>query len=241
VRGAGVTGTIVVQARQTTEETEWLSRLAAESDLIRGVVGWAPLIDADVARYLEKIASMPKIKAVRHVLHDESDEFYMLREDFNCGVSHLKNLGLGYDLLIRERHLRQTIEFVDRHPNQVFVIDHIAKPLISEQSFSPWRENMRKLAERENVYCKLSGMVTEADWTSWTEEDLRPYFDIVFESFGPSRSMFGSDWPVINLACSYERWMRFVEGTVAELSPVEREQVLHDTAVRAYGLEATND
>ncbi|HEY2469532.1 MAG TPA: amidohydrolase family protein [Terracidiphilus sp.] len=235
-QAAGVTGTVAVQARQSTVETEWLSGLAAGSDLIRGVVGWAPLIDADVREYLERISSMPKVKAVRHVLHDEPDDLYMLREDFNRGVSHLKDLGLRYDLLIREGHLRQTIEFVDRHPGQIFILDHVAKPLIKERTFSPWRENMRELARRGNVYCKLSGMTTEADWSSWRDGDLMPYFDIALETFGPARSMFGSDWPVLNLACSYERWMMFVERAVIGLSPHERGQVLSSTAVEAYGL-----
>ena len=150
----GVTGTVVVQARQTVEETEWLSQIAAKSDLIRGVVGWVPLADASVGRVLERVASLPKVKAIRHVLHDERDDLYMLREDFNRGLSELKKVGLRYDLLIFEKHLTQTIEFVDRHPDQIFILDHIAKPRIREQAaslhggktFGSWRDEATSTA-----------------------------------------------------------------------------------------------
>lgn len=235
-QAAGVTGTVAVQARQTLAETEWLSQIAAQSSFIRGVVGWAPLVDAGVGGLLERLASLPRLKAVRHVLHDEPDDFYMLREDFNRGVSHLKRLGLRYDMLIFERHLPQTIEFVDRHPGQVFIIDHIAKPRIRDREISPWRENLRELARRDNVYCKLSGMVTEADWNSWTDDDLRDYFQIALEAFGPARLMFGSDWPVLTLASSYERWLQSVKRAIAGFSLHEQQRVMHGTAVEAYAL-----
>jgi L-fuconolactonase len=235
-KAAGVTGTIVVQARQTVGETEWLSQIAENCGLIRGVVGWAPLADASVAAILERIASLPKVKAVRHVLHDEPDDLYMLRDDFNRGVSQLKSLELRYDLLIFERHLPQAVEFVDRHPGQIFIVDHIAKPQIEARNISPWRENLSELARRENVYCKISGMVTEANWSTWTEDELNSYFEIVLEAFGSARLMFGSDWPVLTLASSYERWLQTVERAIAGLSVHERRQILHDTAVKAYGL-----
>lgn len=235
-RAVGVTGTIAVQARQTVGETEWLSSIAEKSDLIRGVVGWAPLVDASVAGILERFASLPKVKGIRHVLHDEADDFYMLRDDFNRGISRMKSLDLRYDLLIFEKHLPQSIEFVDRHPGQVFIVDHIAKPQIKEGKISPWRENLRKLAQRDNVYCKVSGMVTEADWTSWSDDALKIYFEVVLEAFRPARLMFGSDWPVLTLASSYGRWLQSVKRAIAGLSLSEQRQVLHDTAVKAYGL-----
>lgn len=235
-QAADVTGTIVVQARQTVEETEWLSEIAAKSQLIRGVVGWAPLTDESVGTLLERFAGMPKVKAVRHVLHDEPDDFYMLRADFNRGISHLRYLGLRYDLLIFERHLPQTIEFVDRHRDQVFILDHCAKPRIREKESSPWKETLCELARRDNVYCKLSGMVTEADWSSWSDDDLRIYFQIALEAFGPDRLMFGSDWPVLTLASSYGRWLQCVKQAVAGLSLHERQRILCGTAVEAYGL-----
>jgi L-fuconolactonase len=236
-QAAGITGTVAVQARQIVDETEWLSRIAEKSDLIRGVVGWAPLVNPDVDRLLERLAALPKIKAFRHVLHDEPDDFYILRDDFNRGVSQLRKLGLRYDLLIFEKHLPQTIEFVDRHRDQIFIVDHIAKPRIRERILSPWRENLRELARRDHVYCKISGMVTEADKTSWTNNDLAAYFDVALEAFGPARLMFGSDWPVLTLASSYERWLESVMKAIAGLSGDERRKILHDTAVEAYGLE----
>lgn len=236
-QAASVTGTVAVQARQSVVETEWLAQIAAGSDLIRGVVGWVPLTDSKVATLLESLASLPKVKAMRHVLHDERDDFYMLRPDFNRGVSYLKEFGLVYDLLIFERHLPQTIRFLDNHPDQRFVLDHIGKPQIRNKRISPWRENLRELALRPTVYCKVSGMVTEAAWESWTEDDLSIYFEIVLDAFGPARVMFGSDWPVATLASSYGQWLHCVRKAIAGLSPDEQHRILYGTAVEAYDLD----
>jgi L-fuconolactonase len=233
---AGVTGTIAVQARQTIEETEWLLKLAAITPLIRGVVGWAALVEDKVEIQLSQFSQDRKLRALRHVLHDEPNEFYMLREDFNRGISRLKDFGLVYDILIFERHIPQTIEFVDRHPSQIFVVDHLAKPQIKRHIFSPWNMGILELARRGNVYCKVSGMVTEADWEIWTEADLRPYFDMVLNAFGPKRLMFGSDWPVIEAACEYVRWARMVKEWISELSAAERSEIMAGTAKRAYSL-----
>ena len=233
---AGVDGVVSVQARQKLAETDWLLDLAGRNDFIRGVVGWVPLIDGKVQEVLERLASHGKLKSVRHVLHDEPDDRYMLRDDFNAGIGRLHRLGLVYDILIFERHLPQTIEFVDRHPNQVFVVDHIAKPRIRDGVMSPWRENITELARRQNVYCKLSGVVTEADWQRWTEAGLRPYLETVLEAFGPKRLMFGSDWPVCLVACEYAKWLEIVSQVVEELSPEEQAQVMGGTAVAAYNL-----
>jgi L-fuconolactonase len=161
---AGVTGTILVEAERTLEETEWLSRVAASGELICGVVGWAPLTSPAVISELERIASLPKMKAIRHPLHDEPDDQFVLRDDFNRGIAALKRFDLRYDILIFEKHLPQTIQFVDRHPDQIFILDHVAKPRIRDRVLLPWRENIRELARRANVYCKISGLVTEADW-----------------------------------------------------------------------------
>jgi L-fuconolactonase len=235
-RSAGVTGTVAVQARQSTEETEWLSGLAEQSDLIRGVVGWAPLASSDAAQELERLASLPKVKGMRHVLHDEPDPFFMLRDDFDRGIGLLKNYGLRYDLLIFESHLPQTIEFVDRHPNQVFIVDHIAKPRIRERALSPWKQNLAQLAQRPNVYCKVSGMVTEAKWDCWTEEDMAPYFEIVFDAFTPQRTMFGTDWPVLTLVADYVAWIETVRRAIGRFSRAEQDRILSGTAVEAYQL-----
>jgi L-fuconolactonase len=231
-----VTGTIVVQARQTIEETAWLARLASDTNLIRGVVGWAPLTDPRVDSYLEHLAVLPKVKGMRHVIHDEPDPFYMCRKDFHRGISRLRDYNLRFDCLIFESHLPQTIDLVDRHPSQIFVVDHIAKPSIRKREISPWRQQLTELALRPNVYCKLSGMVTEADWDLWTEKELNPYFETVLNAFGCKRTMFGSDWPVVTLAASYQRWLETVQRAIAPFSEEERRWLFAGTAVEAYGL-----
>jgi L-fuconolactonase len=160
----------------------------------------------------------------------------MLRDDFNRGIALLKDFGLVYDILIFERHLPQTLQFVDRHPDQVFVLDHIAKPRIKDGYLSPWQSNIVQLAHRPNVYCKLSGIVTEADYENWTEEGLTPYIDTVLSAFGPRRVMFGSDWPVCLVASPYGRWLDIVKRHIQELSAPEQERVLGGTAIEAYKL-----
>jgi L-fuconolactonase len=236
---SGVEATVAVQARQKTEETAWLLDLAERNPFILGVVGWVPLTDPAVDGLLEKFARSPRLKAVRHVLHDEPDDFYMLRDDFNRGVSLLRNYDLAYDILVFERHLPQTLTFVDSHPSQIFVVDHIAKPRIKDKVTSPWRENMSQLAKRENVYCKVSGMATEADWNTWTTDDVKPYFDVVLSAFGPKRLMFGSDWPVLTLAGGYKRWMAAFRSLIGELSAQEQSSICEGTAIAAYKLQRT--
>jgi L-fuconolactonase len=163
MRDARVGGTVVVQARQRTQETEWLLGLAEHNPFILGEVGCVPLSAPELAKELDRFALRPQLKAVRHVLHNEPDDLYMLRDDFNRGVALLRDRHLAYNILKFERHPLQTIEFVDRHPRQVHIVDHIAKPRIREDALSPWKENLRELARRQNVYCKISGMATEAD------------------------------------------------------------------------------
>lgn len=233
---AGVAGTIVVETERTIEETEWLCGVAATSDLIRGVVGWAPLTSPTVSSELEILAALPKIKAMRHPIHDESDDQFILRDDFNRGILALKEFDLRYDILIFDKHLPQAIEFVDRHPNQVFILDHIAKPRIRNRAFSPWRENIQRLAKRPNVYCKISGMVTEDNWQTWSYDSLFPYIETVIEAFTPQRLMFGSDWPVVNLAASYSSWLKNVLIAIDRLSTDEKQRILGQTAVEAYDL-----
>jgi L-fuconolactonase len=236
MRAVGVDGAVTVQARQTLEETEWLLAMAKRYEWLLGVVGWVPLIHADRSEVLGRVAADSRLKGVRHILQGEPDPEYMLRDDFNAGISALRQFGLKYDILIFERQLPQTIRFVDRHPDQVFVLDHIAKPRIGERLMSPWRENVRELARRPNVYCKLSGMATEADYELWTKEQLRPYFDVVLEAFQPRRLMFGSDWPVSTVACGYGQWVQIVEGWTRELSEDEKEWFWAKSAREAYGI-----
>ncbi|HXF26044.1 MAG TPA: amidohydrolase family protein [Bryobacteraceae bacterium] len=236
IGAAGIDGVISVQARQTLEETKWLLDLAEQNEFIRGIVGWVPLIAPNVSDTLAPMAGHLKLKAVRHVLQGETDDLYMLGEDFNRGIRSLRQFGLAYDVLIFERHLPQTIQFVDRHPAQVFIVDHVAKPRIRERVLSPWRENIRELAKRPHVYCKISGMVTEADFQTWTEQDLRLYLETVLEAFGPKRLMFGSDWPVCLVASGYGTWFELVSRFLASCAEAERDQILGGTAIEAYKL-----
>jgi L-fuconolactonase len=233
----GIEGTVAVQARQTLEETTWLLGLSEKHPLIRGVVGWVPLTDgAAVKRSLEQFAGNRRLRGVRHVVQDEPDPRYILRKDFNEGISTLHDLGLRYDILVFERQLPAAIEFVDRHPKQTFILDHIAKPRIKDKIISPWDRNMRELAKRQNVYCKLSGMVTEADTQRWTPAALQPYIDVVLSAFGPRRIMYGSDWPVMLLASDYARWYGTVTNAIAKLSKPEQDRIMGGTAAEAYGI-----
>jgi L-fuconolactonase len=236
IAAAGVDGVVSVQARQSLAETRWLLELAGAHDFLRGVVGWVPLASPKVRDDLAAFAGNPKLKALRHVLQGEPDPEFMLRPDFNAGVEALREFGLTYDILIYERHLPQTLKFVDRHPGQAFVVDHIAKPRIRENVLSPWREHLRELARRPHVYCKLSGLVTEADFRAWTPEQLRPYMETVLEAFGPQRTMFGSDWPVCLAACAYTRWHAVVSEFLSRLSAAEQAHVWGGAATEAYRL-----
>ncbi|HZY73082.1 MAG TPA: amidohydrolase family protein [Edaphobacter sp.] len=234
---AGIDGTIAVQARQTMDETRWLLQMADECPAIRGVVGWAPIAGEDFPGVMEEFEFRPKLKGLRHVIQAEKDENYILREDFNSGIRTMLGSGLVYEILIHERHLPQAIDFVDEHPDQPFVLDHLAKPLIREGALEPWATRMRELGRRENVCCKLSGMVTEADWSAWTPESLRPYLDTAVETFGTGRLMAGSDWPVCLVASGYGRWFEVLRGYFAGFSSDEQAAVFGKTATAVYGLE----
>ena len=236
IAAAGVDGVVSVQARQSLLETDWLLGFAAQHAFIRGVVGWLPLSDPTIETHLDHYAANPKLRSLRHVLQGEADDAYMLREDFNRGISSLTRRGLAYDILILERHLPNTIAFVDRHPEQVFVLDHIAKPRIATGELEPWAQNIRELARRPNVACKLSGMVTEADVATWTPAQLQPFFDVVIDAFGPARLLFGTDWPVCLAGVGYSRWKQIVEQALSTLSEQERAAVLGGNAVHLYRL-----
>jgi L-fuconolactonase len=228
---------VAVQARQTMQETHWLLELAERCETIRGVVGWAPIAsEAEFAAAMEKLAGMKKLKGLRHIVQGEPDGF-LLRAEFNRGIRAMRGSGLVYDVLVYERQLSQAIQFADQHPEQVFVLDHIAKPLIREGVMEPWASLIRDFAKRENVWCKVSGMVTEADWGAWTLESLRPYLDVVAEAFGPRRLMAGSDWPVCLVACGYRQWFDVLDEYFAGFSDGEREAVFGKTAKQVYRLE----
>ncbi len=234
-----VEGVVTVQARQSMEETDWLLQLAAENKFMKGVVGWLPLCDAGVKTLLEKYSHNPWLKGVRHVVQGEPDPEFILGKAFNRGVALLKKSGLVYDILIFERQLPQTIQFVDQHQEQQFVVDHIAKPNIRNNEIENWSKNLRELALRPNVACKLSGMVTEADYWNWTEAQLQPYFETVLEAFGPSRLMFGSDWPVCLVATGYARWIQVVNKAVKQLTSEEQHQIFYENAMKIYQLSAS--
>jgi L-fuconolactonase len=233
----GVQGVVSVQARQCLEETEWLLKMGEEHDFIKGIVGWLPLAAENIRQVLEQYSGNQWLKGVRHVVQGEPDPAFILGKDFNRGISQLKNYGLVYDILILEHQLPNTIRFVDQHPEQQFVVDHMAKPKIKHNETEPWARNLKELARRENVSCKVSGMVTEADYTSWTKEQFQPYFDVVLEAFGPSRLMYGSDWPVCLVATSYPDWLNLVKDVLSGLSPDEQEQIFNKNAMHVYHLD----
>jgi L-fuconolactonase len=235
IAAAGIDAVISVQARQTLSETHFLLALATAHTWISGVVGWVPLTDAHAGERLADIARQPKLKGIRHVLQAEPDT-YMDRPDFNVGLSRLRALNLAYDILIYHHQLPAAIRLVDRHPEQVFVVDHIAKPAIRRGELQPWARNLNELARRPNVFCKLSGVVTEAEYATWTYEQILPYLDAALEAFTPARLMFGSDWPVCLVATTYLDWVRTIERLTEKLSAAERQAIFCDTATRAYRL-----
>jgi len=236
IDSAKIDGVISVQADQSMRETEDLLKHASERSFIRGVVGWFPLAEPELDGLLESYATNPLLKGVRHVVQDEADDQFILGDAFNKGIRRLKTYELVYDILIYERQLGPSIEFVDRHPDQVFVLDHVAKPRIGDQIMEPWRAQMFELAKRENVYCKLSGMATEAKWQNWTKDDLWPYAEVAMEAFGPTRMMFGSDWPVARLAVEYGDWVGLCREFISTLSDSEQAMIEGEVAIRAYDL-----
>ena len=233
---AGIHGTVAVQARQTLEETAWLLELADRHPLIWGVVGWIDLCGPDLQSQLERFSAYPRFRGVRHVVQDEPDDEFMVRPDFVQGLGALRPFGLTYDILVFPRHLPVACQVVSQFPDQPFVLDHIAKPPIKERQIEPWASDIRNLAAYPNVCCKISGMVTEADWRRWQPADLHPYLDIVFEAFGSRRIMFGSDWPVCTVAGAYADVVGVVLDYVDSLSADEQSAVWGETAQGFYRL-----
>lgn len=234
--GLGFDGCVAVQARQNIEETCWLLELAERDDFIRGVVGWVDLRSPELALQLRQFTGRKNLVGVRHVVQDEPDNEFMLREDFQRGIARLAEFDLAYDVLIYPRQLKAAIRLVEAFPEQRFVLDHIAKPPIAEGILEPWETGLRELAKAPNLYCKLSGMVTEARWREWQAEDFRPYLDVVFDAFGPGRLMIGSDWPVCTLAASYRSAMGIVAGYIERFSTAEQDGILGGNCARFYRL-----
>lgn len=228
-------GSIAVQARQTVEETEWLLFLASQHDFIRGVVGWLDLCSENIETQIQKYSINPKLVGLRHVVHDEPDDSFMARSDFQHGISVLKKYNLTYDLLIFPKHLQVAYEMVKKFPGQKFVLDHIAKPDIKNQIKENWKSDIVMLAQLPNVYCKLSGMVTEADWGQWKFSDFTFYLDTIFQAFGTDRLMIGSDWPVCLLAGSYEKNLNLVFSYIKDLPERDKEKILGLNCIKFYG------
>jgi L-fuconolactonase len=231
---AGIDGTIVVQARQSLAETQWLLELAGRYPFIKGVVGWVDLQSPDLAEQLARFAPARKLRGVRHVVQDEPDDAFMLRPAFLQGIGLLASFNLAYDILIYPRHLPAACELARRFPNQRFVLDHMAKPCIKAHLLAPWDEGIRRLAAFPNVTCKLSGMITEADPQNWRYEDFVPYLDVVYAAFGPTRLMIGSDWPVCTVAASYEQTLEIVRRYLAQFPAAAQAAVLGENAAWIY-------
>ncbi len=231
-----IAGCVSVQAAQIEQDTQFLLNQANEHEFIRGVVGWVDLQDEGVAARLAHWAQHPKFVGVRHIVQGETDEDFLLRPEFLQGVRLLSEFNLTYDLLIHEGQLSVAKSFVDQLSDTKLVVDHLAKPKIADHSLSPWKENIRALAQRPNVYCKLSGMVTEADWGTWELSDMTPYLDVVVESFGTERVMVGSDWPVCLLAASYSQVQEITDRYFTSFTAAEKERVYGQNAIDFYQL-----
>ena len=236
MHSVGFDATVAVQARQMLDETDWLLELSEQHDFIAGVVGWVDLCSPDVSAQLERYVGRAKLRGVRHVVHDEPDDRFMLRQDFQRGVAQLESFGLTYDLLLFPRHLPVAVELVEKFPAQAFVLDHIAKPEIKDGKVDPWQADLKALASAGDVFCKLSGMVTEAAWRGWSADDFRRYLDIVLDTFGPERLMIGSDWPVCTLSGDYAPVMSIVIDYVERLDPATARGILGENCARFYGI-----
>jgi L-fucono-1,5-lactonase len=229
-------GSVAVQACHSVEETRWLLELARASDKVLGVVGWVDLCSPHVRSELKSLTERSKLVGVRHVVQSELDNRFLLRPDFLRGISALEEFDLAYDILIYAKHLPVAAEFVRKFPGQRFVLDHMAKPPIKAGEIASWADGIRRLAEVPNVFCKISGLVTEAEWRHWNPEQIVPYIDIAFEAFGPTRLMIGSDWPVCLVAGSYSQVMNVVEEYVKRMPPATRDAVLGGNAQRFWRL-----
>lgn len=231
-------GSVAVQVRQTLEETRWLLELAERTPSILGVVGWADLRSPDIRSQLKDLARNPKLVGIRHIVQSEPDDRFLLQPDFLHGISALEQFDLAYDILIYTKHLPLAAEFVEHFPRQRFVLDHLAKPPIKSGNIDSWAHGIRRLAEFPNVFCKLSGLVTEADWQHWEPVQIIPFLDVAFESFGPQRLMIGSDWPVCLVAASYSRTVQVVKNYLLSQKPENRDSVLGGNAQRFWRLTA---
>ena len=233
----GIDASIAVQADQSEEETLFLLELAKDSPQIAGVVGWTDLASPNVEERLQFFSRNKKLRGFRHIAQAEPDDRFLVRHDFARGVSCLKQFGFTYDILIYPGQLPAAIELVSKFPEQRFVINHLAKPEIKSQDLTFWEMHIRRIAESPNVFCKLSGIVTEADWRKWKAADFKPYLDVVFDAFGADRLMFGSDWPVCLLAASYAQVKQILEDYLHGFAVAQKQNILGGNAIRFYNLK----
>ena len=236
IDACGVEHTVLVQTIASLDATQWFLQLAGDDPVIAGVVGWVDLTDPRIDATLEGLAPDPKFVGVRHQVHDEPDDAWLLRDDVLFGLSRLVEWRCAFDLLIRQRHIAAGVEVARRLPELPLVVDHLAKPAIASRGWDDWAAPLAELAACPNVACKLSGMITEADWRSWQPADLRPYVDHALACFGPERLMYGSDWPVCLVAGDYQQVFDALQQNLAGLSDRQREEIYCGTAARMYSL-----
>lgn len=236
IQQAGVDRTVFVQTQHSVEETNWVLSLAEQHPWMAGVVGWVDLASDACEQQVEALKNYPKFVGVRHLVQGESDPDYILRDDVQRGLGILEKYDVAYDLLFFVKHLKHAATVAQNFPNLRLVIDHLAKPEIKAGNIDGWREHFIEAAKYPNVFCKLSGMVTEADWENWTVDDLRPYVDLALEQFTPDRCMFGSDWPVSNLASNYQQMFDALISCIGGVSESERGKILGLTAIDFYQL-----
>lgn len=232
----GIDGCVTVQSDQSEAENEFQLDNAAQHDFIKGIVGWVDLRSPSVEARLSYYSRFGKMKGFRHVLQGEKDRAFMLQPSFMNGISLLKKYNFTYDILVLPDQLKFSLELVKAFPDQLFVIDHIAKPYIKDKKTGEWKKDMEAIAKYENVFCKISGMITEADWKLWKKGDLTPYIDTVVEAFGTNRIMYGSDWPVCMVAGSYEKVIGIVNGYFSSFSRTEQELFFGGNAIKFYNL-----
>lgn len=234
-RNNQISGCISVQVDQNESDTLWMLQLASENDFIKGVVGWVDLQSSEIQSRLAYFSSFPLLKGFRHILQAEEPGF-LLGAAFMRGIAALKDSGFTYDILVLPRHLEAVLQLVAHNPEQAFVIDHAAKPDIISGNSDHWKKYMSAIAKHPRVFCKISGMVTEADWKTWQPADLTPYLDFLVEHFGTDRLLFGSDWPVCLVASSYDRWFMTVRDYFSSFTTAEQEKVFFHNAIRFYNL-----
>lgn len=233
----GIDASVAVQASQSEDETLFLLELAEDNPRIAGVVGWIDLMSPQIEERLKLFSRYKKLCGFRHIAQAEPDERFLVRPDFVRGVSQLRQFSFTYDILIYPKQLPVAIELVSKFPEQRFVIDHLAKPEIKSRDIKFWATQIRRIAEFPTVYCKLSGLVTEADWQNWKAEDFKPYLDVVFEAFGSDRLMFGSDWPVCLVAASYAQVKEIMDDYLRDHTSAQKENIFGANAIQFYGLK----